>query len=79
MAYKLTYLDFGAVATTELVILAKLQKTFLDRNVKLLAVSPGTIKTHKRWAKDVEEISGANLDFPIVVDEDRTISYMYRT
>lgn len=71
--------DFGAVATTELVILAKLQKTFLDRNVKLLAMSPGTLKTHKRWVKDVEEISGAAVGFPIIVDEDRTISYMYRT
>jgi alkyl hydroperoxide reductase subunit AhpC len=79
VAYKLTCLDFGAVATTELVILAKLQKTFLERNVKLLALSPGTLRTHKRWVKDIEEISKVTVDFPIVVDEDRTISYMYRT
>jgi len=70
--------DFAAVATTELIILAKLQEEFTKRNVKLLVLSTGdSLDTHERWAKDVEEISGTTLDFPIISDSDRTISHLY--
>lgn len=66
------------MATTELIVLAKLQEEFFKRNVKLLALSTGdSLETHQSWAKEVEEISGTALDFPIIADQDRTLSHLY--
>ncbi|KAF2268882.1 thioredoxin-like protein [Lojkania enalia] len=70
--------DFAPVATTELILLAKLQPEFDKFNVKLLALSTGdSLERHLAWEKDIEEISGAPLEFPIIADKDRTISHLY--
>jgi len=70
--------DFAPVATTELILLTKLQPEFAKFNVKLLALSTGdSLERHLAWEKDVEEISGAQLEFPIIADQDRTVSHLY--
>jgi len=46
--------------------------------VKLLALSTAnTLESHQQWAKDVEEISGESLKFPIIADLDRKVSLLY--
>ena len=32
---------------------------------------------HKEWIKDIDEVTGSNLKFPIIADPERKVSYMY--
>jgi len=69
--------DFTPVCTTELGAFAKLEPEFTKRGVKLIGLSANTIQSHGEWIKDIDEISGSHLKFPIIGDKDRKISYTY--
>lgn len=69
--------DFTPVCTTELGRTAKLKGEFEKRNVKALAVSVDDAESHRSWIKDIEETQNCNVDFPILADENRTISTLY--
>ncbi|KAL0634854.1 peroxiredoxin 1 [Maublancomyces gigas] len=69
--------DFTPVCTTELGAFAKLEPEFTKRGTKLIGLSANTIKSHSDWIKDIDEIAGTNLQFPIIGDKDRKISYAY--
>jgi alkyl hydroperoxide reductase subunit AhpC len=76
-------LDFTPVATTELVVLTQLQSEFARRGVKLFALSTqntrreGEYVSHDIWVKDVNELSGSSLLFPIIRDDDGTVSRLF--
>jgi alkyl hydroperoxide reductase subunit AhpC len=63
--------------TTELGAFAKLEPEFAKRNVKLIGLSANTIDSHSGWIKDIDEISGSKLSFPIIGDKDRKIALLY--
>ncbi len=65
------------MCTTELGAFAKLEPEFSRRNVKLIGLSANTIESHGGWIKDIDEISGSNLRFPIIGDKDRKVAYLY--
>jgi len=69
--------DFTPVCTTELGAFAKLEPEFTKRGVKLIGLSANTIQSHSEWIKDIDEVSGSHLKFPIIGDKDRNISYTY--
>jgi len=69
--------DFTPVCTTELGAFAKLEPEFTKRGVKLIGLSANTIQSHSEWIKDIDEITGSHLKFPIIGDKDRKISYTY--
>jgi alkyl hydroperoxide reductase subunit AhpC len=69
--------DYTPVCTTELGAFAKLEPEFTKRGVKLIGLSANTIDSHEGWIKDINEISGASLSFPIIGDKDRKIAYLY--
>lgn len=69
--------DYTPVCTTELGAFAKLEPEFKKRNVKLIGLSANTIDSHHGWIKDIDELSGATLTFPIIGDKERKISYLY--
>ncbi|KAH0610655.1 uncharacterized protein H6S33_012182 [Morchella sextelata] len=69
--------DFTPVCTTELGAFAKLEPEFSKRGVKLIGLSANTIQSHGEWIKDIDEISGSTLKFPIIGDKDRKISWAY--
>lgn len=69
--------DFTPVCTTELGRTAGLKAEFDKRNVKAIAVSVDPIEDHKAWAGDIGEVSGNELNFPIIADPDRTVSNLY--
>ena len=69
--------DFTPVCTTELGAFAKLEPEFKKRNVKLIGLSANTIDQHGAWIKDIDEISGSHLTFPIIGDKSREIAYKY--
>ncbi|EXJ95951.1 peroxidase [Capronia coronata CBS 617.96] len=69
--------DFTPVCTTELGAFAKLEPEFTKRGVKLIGLSANTIDSHGQWIKDIDEISGSHLSFPIIGDKDRKVALLY--
>lgn len=69
--------DFTPVCTTELGAFAKLEPEFTKRGVKLIGLSANTIEKHGDWIKDIDEISGASLKFPIIGDKERQVALAY--
>lgn len=69
--------DYTPVCTTELGAFAKLEPEFSRRGTKLIGLSANTIESHGGWIKDIDEISGTNLSFPIIGDKQRSIAFLY--
>ncbi len=69
--------DFTPVCTTELGRTAALKEGFAARNTKAIAVSVDSIEDHHGWAPDIAEVTGSELNFPIIADPDRTVSELY--
>jgi alkyl hydroperoxide reductase subunit AhpC len=69
--------DFTPVCTTELGYMAKIKPEFDRRGVKIIGLSVDPASDHDRWADDIEETQGARPNYPIVGDEDFTISKAY--
>jgi len=69
--------DFTPVCTTELGKTALLQGEFQKRNVKVLAVSVDDIDSHNRWIPDINEVTDAEVNFPIIADEGRKVAELY--
>ena len=69
--------DFTPVCTTELGAVAKLRDEFAKRNTKVIAVSVDPLESHDRWVTDIEEVTGARMNFPIIADPDRTVANLY--
>ena len=69
--------DFTPVCTTELGRVAQLKPEFDKRNTKVIAVSVDDVDSHGRWAGDIEDVTGAKLNFPVIGDQDRKVSDLY--
>lgn len=69
--------DYTPVCTTELGAFAKLEPEFTRRGVKLIGLSANTVESHGGWIKDINEISGSDLKFPIIGDKQRKIALLY--
>jgi len=69
--------DFTPVCTTELGAFAKLEPEFTRRGVKLIGLSANTIDSHGQWIQDINEISGSDLQFPIIGDKQRQVALAY--
>ena len=69
--------DFTPVCTTELGRTASLKDEFDKRNVKAIAVSVDGVDSHNAWAGDIKDVSGSELNFPIIGDESREVSLAY--
>ena len=69
--------DFTPVCTTELGVTAKLKDEFARRNAKVIAVSVDPADSHKGWISDINETQHTTVNFPILADEDRTVSSLY--
>ncbi len=69
--------DFTPVCTTELGAVAKLTGEFDRRNTKVVAVSVDPIDSHRRWMGDIEDVTGARPDYPVVADPDRNVATSY--
>ena len=69
--------DFTPVCTTELGELAKRKDEFDKRGVKLLGLSVDPLESHKKWAKDIKDVKGTELNYPILADPDRKVAELY--
>jgi alkyl hydroperoxide reductase subunit AhpC len=69
--------DFTPVCTTELSEVAKLLPKFQERHTKVLALSVDPLEQHNKWVNDIEAFGKIKMDYPIIADEDRSISLLY--
>lgn len=69
--------DYTPVCTTELGTTAKYKDEFDKRNVKVMALSVDGLESHKGWIEDINETQSTTVNFPIIADEDKTISRLY--
>jgi len=69
--------DFTPVCTTELGRVASLKKEFEKRNVKVIGLSVDPVDSHKGWLKDIEDVTGHAVNFPLIADSDRKVSDLY--
>ena len=69
--------DYTPVCTTELGKTASLKPEFDKRNVKVMALSVDNVSSHKGWITDINETQEVEVNFPIIADQDKTISEAY--
>jgi len=69
--------DYTPVCTTELGAFAKLEPEFTKRGVKLIGLSANTLGSHEGWIKDIHEVTGSNVNFPIIADKERKVAYLF--
>ncbi|KAH8700188.1 mitochondrial peroxiredoxin PRX1 [Talaromyces proteolyticus] len=69
--------DFTPICTTELGAFAKLEPEFNAIGVKLIGLSANNVDSHHKWIKDIDEVAGSNLKFPIISDPERKVAYLY--
>jgi alkyl hydroperoxide reductase subunit AhpC len=69
--------DFTPVCTTELGYLASIKDEFDKRNTKILAVSVDPLESHHGWSKDIADVQGTELNYPIIADEGRKVAEAY--
>ncbi len=69
--------DFTPVCTTELGRVAELKPEFDARNTKVIGLSVDGLSDHEGWTQDIEDVTGARLNFPLIADRDRTVADLY--
>ena len=69
--------DFTPVCTTELGAVAGLKGEFEKRNVKVIGISVDPLDSHSTWASDIKEVTGNELNFPLIADPSHEIAEKY--
>lgn len=69
--------DFTPVCTTELGAMAHIKPEFDRRDVKVIGLSVDSTADHEGWARDIEETQGAAPNYPIIGDDDFSVSKLY--
>ncbi len=69
--------NFTPVCTTELGYMASIQSEFEKRNTKIIGLSIDPIEDHNKWLKDVEDVGGANVNYPLIADTDLHVAKLY--
>ena len=69
--------DFTPVCTTELGYMAKIEEEFKSRNCKIIGLSVDGLNDHENWKKDIEETQGAEVNYPMISDENLEIAKLY--
>ncbi len=69
--------DFTPVCTTELGEVARLKPEFDRRNVKVIGLSVDTLDNHGKWNQDIADVTGSEVNFPMISDGDRKVSLLY--
>lgn len=69
--------DFTPVCTTELGYMASIQSEFNKRNTKIIGLSIDPLNDHEKWLKDVEEVGGSSISYPVIADTNLNIAKLY--
>jgi alkyl hydroperoxide reductase subunit AhpC len=69
--------DFTPVCTTELGYMAKLAPEFDKRGVKVIGISVDPVGDHDRWKKDIRDVTGGDVQYPMIGDHDLKVAKLY--
>ena len=69
--------DFTPVCTTELGAVAGLKGEFEKRGVKVIGLSVDPLDKHGDWLADIKEVTGNELNFPLISDPSHQIAEQY--
>jgi len=69
--------DFTPVCSTEFIEFAKRNERFERLNVQLIGVSIDSVPSHIAWIRDLEQMSGVQIKFPVIADLDQKVSQAY--
>ncbi len=69
--------DFTPVCTTELGYMASIQAEFDKRDTKLIGLSIDPLNDHEKWLKDVEDVRGSSVRYPVIADTDLHVAKLY--
>ncbi|NBQ70274.1 MAG: peroxiredoxin [Nitrosomonadaceae bacterium] len=69
--------DFTPVCTTELGYMASIQSEFDKRNTKIIGLSIDPLTDHEKWLKDVEEVGGSAVRYPVIADTNLHVAKLY--
>ncbi|GGA78332.1 peroxidase [Edaphobacter acidisoli] len=69
--------DFTPVCTTELGTMAGLEPEFKKRGVKILGLSVDPVDSHSKWAKDIEDVTGHQVKYPLIGDPELKVAKLY--
>ncbi len=66
--------DFTPVCTTEFGAVAQLSAEWEKRGTKVIGLSVDGVDEHIEWKADIEKFCGAKAGFPIIADDDLSVS-----
>ena len=69
--------DFTPVCTTELGAVAALEKEFSRRGAKVIGLSVDPVSSHSKWASDIKDVGGYDVNYPIIGDPELKIAKLY--
>jgi thioredoxin-dependent peroxiredoxin len=69
--------DFTPVCTTELGAMAAKSNDFAKRGVKLIGISVDSVDDHLKWKKDIKDVSGCDVEYPMIGDSQMTVAKLY--
>ncbi len=69
--------DFTAVGSTELAYMASIKPEFDQRNTKIIGLTVDSVAKHAQWANDIASIQGVAPTYPLIADEDFSVSRLY--
>lgn len=69
--------DFTPVCSTEFGGFASRATEFEARNVQLIGLSVDGVQAHLAWIRDIEDVFGTKVTFPVVADLDMKVSARY--
>src|SRR5262245_29580864 len=69
--------DFTPVCTTELGYMAGLKPEFDKRNTNIIGVSVDPVTDHEKWSKDIQEVQGHAVTYPLIGDPELSVAKAY--
>lgn len=69
--------DFTPVCSTEFIEFARSYDDFEKINVQLIGVSIDSVFSHIAWVRDLEQLGGVQIKFPVIADLDQKVSAAY--
>jgi thioredoxin-dependent peroxiredoxin len=69
--------DYTPVCTTELGYLAGLEPEFRKRNTRIIGLSVDPVGSHEGWLRDIKDVSGYDVSYPIIADHDLNVAKLY--
>ena len=69
--------DFTPVCTTELGYMAGLKPEFDKRGTKIIGVSVDPVTDHEKWSKDIQEVQGHAVTYPLIGDPELKVAKAY--